>query len=384
MATARAFTGEDLRMLVKGETADLRTLAAHKLCRAIDRDDLTREELGRAQEILRLMARDATELVRRALAVTLKASPVLPHDVAMQLARDLDSIAIPVLNFSPAFREEDLLEIARYGSPARQSAIAKRHNLAPRIAGVLIEVGCEEAVASVCANDNTDLTESDLSTAISRFDQSQPVLSAIAYRKVLPLSVSERLIALVDDTLRDHLIAHHAVDPDLARQITSGARERATVDLVDQAERASDIGAFVAHLNRNGRLTASLLLRALAQGQMGLFEWGIAELAGVPHHRTWLMIHDAGALGLKAIYERAGLPSRLFPAFRSGVDTFHAMNVDGGLRDRERFQERMLQRFLTQPQALPREDVDYLLDKMDRMAATSTPPPKRAGGRLLN
>ena len=384
MATARAFTGEDLRMLVKGETADVRALAAHKLCRSIDRDDLNREELARAQEILRLMARDATELVRRALAVTLKASPVLPHDVAMQLSRDLDSIAIPVLNFSPAFTEEDLLEIARYGSPSRQTAIAKRHSLAPHVAGVLIEVGCEEAVATLCANDNAPLSESDLSTALGRFDRSQSVLSAMAFRKVLPLSVTERLVALVDDSLRAHLVTHHGIDPDVARQISTGARERATVDLVDQAERASDIGAFVAHLNRNGRLTASLLLRALAQGQMGLFEWGIAELAGVPHHRTWLMIHDAGALGLKAIYERAGLPSRLFPAFRSGVDTYHAMNADGGLRDRERFQERMLQRFLTQPQALPREDVDYLLDKMDRMAATSAPPAKRAGGRLLN
>jgi uncharacterized protein (DUF2336 family) len=156
-----------------------------------------------------------------------------------------------------------------------------------------------------------------------------------------------------------------------------------TVDLVDQAGRAGDIGAFVAHLHRNGRLSASLLLRALAQGQMGLFEWGIAELAGVPHHRTWLMIHDAGSLGLKAIYERAGLPARLYPAFRSGVDTYHAMNADGGLRDRERFQERMLQRFLTQPQAIPREDVDYLLDKMDRMAATA-PAKRAANGRMLN
>jgi uncharacterized protein (DUF2336 family) len=384
MATARAaLTDEDLRMLVKGPTADQRALAAHKLCRAIDRDDLTREELARAQEILRLMAKDATELVRRALAVTLKASPVLPRDVAMKLARDLDSIAVPVLNFSPAFTEDDLLDIARHGGPARQAAIAKRHNLTPGVAGVLVEVGCEEAVRLVCANDNIALTEGELQMAIGRFDKAQPVLTAVAYRKSLPLAVTEKLLALVGDNVREHLIAHHAVSPDLARQISAGARERATVDLVDQAERAGDIGAFVAHLHRNGRLTASLLLRALAQGQMGLFEWGIAELAGVPHHRTWLMIHDAGALGLKAIYERAGLPARLFPAFRSGVDTYHAMNADGGMRDRERFQERMLQRFLTQPQTIPREDVDYLMDKMDRMAAASRPAVKRAGGRRL-
>jgi uncharacterized protein (DUF2336 family) len=100
---------------------------------------------------------------------------------------------------------------------------------------------------------------------------------------------------------------------------------------------------------------------------MTFFEWAVAELAGVPHHRTWLMIHDAGPLGLKAIYERAGLPARLFGAFRAGVDTFHAMEHDSAPRNVGRFQERMLERFLTQPKTASREDMDYLLDKLDRV-----------------
>ncbi len=364
--------------------ADERAMAAHKVCRALDRDNLSREELAQAQDILRLMAKDTAELVRRALAVTLKASPVLPRDVAMKLARDLDTIAVPVLNFSPAFTEEDLIDIVRRGGPVRQAAVAKRQNLPATVAGVLVEVGCEEAVRLTCANDNAGLDEGHLKTAIGRFETSQPVLGAIAYRKILPPSVTEQLVALVSENVRQHLIDHHSVPAELARQIASAARERVTVDLVDQAGRSGDIGAFVAHLNRNGRLTASLLLRALAQGQMGLFEWGIAELAGVPYNRTWLMIHDAGSLGLKAIYERAGLPARLYPAFRSGVDTFHAMDGDGGALDRERFQEKMLQRFLTQSQVIPREDTDYLLDKMDRLAANERPLKRSASNRVLN
>jgi uncharacterized protein (DUF2336 family) len=238
-------------------------------------------------------------------------------------------------------------------------------------------------VRLTCANDNASLDEPSLQTAINRYEKSQPVLTAIAYRKALPLAVTERLVSMVSDQVRKHLVENHSLSSAAAQQIAVATGERAVIDLVDQAGRAGDIGAFVAHLNRNGRLTASLLLRALAQGQMSLFEWGISELAGVPHHRTWLMIHDAGPLGLKAIYERAGLPARLFPAFRSGVDTFHAMNTDGAGRDKERFQERMLQRFLTQPQPAPREDVDHLLEKMDRLAATARSA-KRAGGRTLN
>jgi uncharacterized protein (DUF2336 family) len=203
---------------------------------------------------------------------------------------------------------------------------------------------------------------------MARFEKHEKVLAAVAYRNVLPLSVSEKLVTLVGDQVRDHLIAHHAVAAETALGIAVGAAERATVDLVDQAGRAADVRGFVSHLMAEKRLSASLLLRALAQGHMTFFEWGVAELAGVPHHRTWLMIHDAGPLGLRAIYERAGLPARLFPAFRAAVDTYHSMEFDGGARDLERFQEHMLQRFLTQPDAAAREDVDYLLDKMDQVS----------------
>jgi uncharacterized protein (DUF2336 family) len=62
------------------------------------------------------------------------------------------------------------------------------------------------------------------------------------------------------------------------------------------------------------------------------------------------------------------LPARLFPAFRAAVDTFHAMEFDGGAQDQARFQQRMLERFLTQPESVAREDVDYLLQRMSEGA----------------
>src|SRR6185503_17039796 len=141
--------------------------------------------------------------------------------------------------------------------------------------------------------------------------------------------------------------------------------------------RAADVRGFVGHLAAEQRLTSSLLLRALAHGHMTFFEWGVAELSGVPHHRTWLMIHDAGPLGLRAIYERAGLPARLPPAFRAAVDTFHSMEFEGGTRDLAKFQQTMLERFLTQPDTASREDVDYLLDKMDQLRGEVRKAPAR-------
>ncbi len=367
MATTRAaLTDADINSLVRGATPDERAVAAHKICRRIEETHLTDEDRDVAREILRVMAADAAELVRRALAVTLKSSDVLPRDVALKLAKDVESVASPLLSFSPVFTDEDLVEIIRFSGPVRQIAIASRATLSEIVTSSLVEHGSEAAVRTACANDNAAFTETGLQKAISRFANSQNLLAAVAYRRALPLSVAERLVNMVGDQLRDHLVNHHALAPEIAIQIAVGARERATIDIVDQAGRTPDVERFVAHLNAQERLSASLLLRALAHGHMTFFEWGVAELAKVPHHRTWLMIHDAGPLGLRAIYERAGLPIRLFPAFRAGVDTFHSIEFDGGPRDQQRFQERMLERFLTQPTPAPKEDLDYLIEKMDR------------------
>ncbi|USQ94508.1 pole-localized protein SpbR [Caulobacter sp. RL271] len=369
MATTRAaLTESDIRMLVKGATPDERALAAHKLCRNIDRAALSEEERQVAHDILRVMAADAAELVRRALAVTLKNSMALPADVANRLARDVESVSLPVISFSPVFSDNDLIEIVRVGGRVRQMAVAKRPKLSTRVTSMLVEQGGEDVVATACANDNARFSEVSLQKALDRFSKSERVLQAVAYRAVLPMAVSERLIEMVGDQLRDHILAHHNLSAETTLELIVGAKERATIDLVDQAGRAADPRAFVAHLRQAGRLSPSLVLRALAHGHMSFFEWAVAELAGVPHHRTWLMIHDAGPLGLKAICERAGLPPRLHSAFRAGVDAFHGLEFDGGVHDRERFQERMIQRFLTSSHAVSREDNEYLLERMDRSA----------------
>jgi uncharacterized protein (DUF2336 family) len=369
MSTTRsALTEADIRTLVRGASAEERAAAALKLCQAISSQPLSDADRETAAEILRVMAADAAEMVRRALAVTLKASPLVPRDVALRLARDVEAICLPVLSYSPAFTDEDLAKIVRLGGPVRQLAIARRPALSRTVTDAIAEHGGERAVAAACANDNADFAEDALKQVIERFDAQERVLQAVAYRRVLPLSVTETLVGLVSDQVRDHLIARHAVTPKVALEVAVGAAERATVDLVDQAGRTADVKAFTAHLHGQQKLSASLLLRALAHGHMTFFEWGVAELSGVPHHRTWLMIHDAGPLGLRAIYERAGLPVRLFPAFRAAVDTFHSMEFEGGTRDLAKFQQTMLERFLTQPDTASRDDVDYLLDKMDQLS----------------
>ncbi|MGA9657883.1 MAG: DUF2336 domain-containing protein, partial [Asticcacaulis sp.] len=356
----------DIKRLVRSENADDRAVATHKICRVMERGALGDAEREAAQEIIRMLAQDAAELVRRALSVTLRTSHLLPHDVALRLAQDVATVAVPVLTHSPIFTDADLADIVRSGGSVRQVAIAKRETLSETVTQSLAENGVEEAVVIACANDNALFSDGGMNRVMDRFAASEVLHNVLVNRKTLPVSVTERLVHVVSKALREQLINTHAIKPETAVEIVTATRERATLDMADQAGASFDPQGLARHLMASGRLTPSLILRALARGHISFFEHALAELSGVPHERTWLMVHDAGALGLRAIYDRAGLPGRLFQTFRMAVESFHSLQAEAGHLDPLRMQARLIERFLTQVPFAPREDLIYLYERLDR------------------
>ncbi len=366
IVTMRAnLTDTDIRTLIKGPTEDDRAQAAHKICRAIDEAPLTAEERAHAEAIMAIMAQDAAELVRRSLAVALKNSPKLPRDIANKLARDIDSVALPVILNSPVFTDGDLVQILRAAPPARQIAVASRETLSVQVTGAIASYAVPEAVERALANDNAAFDETGLDTALDRFAGVSAVTSAMVHRGALPVTVVEKLVTMVSGELFDHLVNHHELPPQIAIDLAMGSRERATIDIVEQAGKQRDLNRFVQQLNLNGRLTPSLIMRGLCLGHMEFVEHAMAELAGIPHQRMWLLIHDGGQMGLKAAFDRAGLPPRLLPSFRAAIDIYHGLEREGGIQDRVMFRKRMLERTLTLFQSIPKDDLDYLLDKLD-------------------
>lgn len=358
-------TNDDINRLMKGETPEARASVAHRLCRRISLDVLTEAEKSHAKEIMAILADDAADLVRRTMAVTLRSSPVLPREIALKLAQDIESVAIPVLEHSPAFTEDDLIELVLASTSAKQAAVAAREEITGPLTEVISEHGAHDAVQILSGNAGAEWTDKAYENALGRFADDDGIKGALISRDHIPVHIAEKMVALVSGQMFDMLVNKHELPAQMAIDLASGARERATVDLVEQAGRTNDLPRFVSQLNLNGRLSHSLIMRALCIGHMSFVEHALAELSGVPHQRVWLMIHDAGPLGLQAVFDRAGLPRKMLPAFRAAVAVFHETSYDGGSNDRARFRMRMIERVLTQFQAIPKEDLDYLLDKLD-------------------
>ncbi|MEE9209235.1 MAG: DUF2336 domain-containing protein, partial [Kiloniellales bacterium] len=326
-----------------------------------------------AEDIFRTLVRDTEVLVREALAAHLKSTPDLPHDVALALARDVDTVALPVLKFSEVLTDEDLIEILRGQEPAKQVAIAQRPGVSERVSEALVETGNEVAVAHLIGNEAATVSEAALDRVIDRYEHCAAVADSLARRPNLPPAVSERVVSALAERLRNYLVLKHELSPDMASNLILQARERATVTLIDYGSSDVELDNLIGQLDRNGRLTASLLLRALCVGDLNFFERAMAKLVALPLKNVRILIHDKGMLGLEPLYLRAGLPMSLYPAFRAAIALVVETEYDGGMNDRQRYIERILQRLLTKfedpAERIAADDIEYLMAKLSQHAA---------------
>ena len=357
---------EDVVRLLKEPSPLVRAEIAGKLAQEIDSPRLTESEFGLAQEIVRLMAKDVEASVRCSLAQSLRHAVKLPHDVALQLARDVEDVALPILEHSTVLSDTDLITIIEGGSASKHEAIAARTNVSTQVSDALISTAGEKAVTTLMNNITAQITENGYGMAINRFPGSDGVKEAMVKRATLPVTVAERLATIVSDRFRDYLVAHHELSPAVAADLVLQSRERSVVGMTAGRSEV-DIEKLVAQMYDNKRLTPSIVLRALCMGEVAFFESAIAIMANVPLLNARILIHDAGLLGLKTLYEKAGMPLGLFPIVRVALDVVHETELDGGDYDTERYRARVIERVLTRFEDVSSEDVDYLLAKLGDM-----------------
>lgn len=364
-------TTEDVRRLLQEPSAGVRAETAGKLARQFDDRNLSETERRIAEDIFRLMVKDAEVRVREALSENLKGNPMVPHDVAVALARDVGSVALPVLEFSDVLTPADLIDIVRIKDPERQKAVARRRVVQSDVADALVEDGGADVAATLAANPGADLPETTMLKMVEKFGDDERVQSPLVNRSYLPVTVSERLVHRVSEALRDHLLRNHELPSDLAADLVLQSRERATITLSSESSE-DEVDRLVRQMAEHDRLTPSIIVRAICMGDLKFFEYSMALKSGVPIVNTRELIHDSGVLGLKGIYERAGLPMTMFPAVRAAIDVVAEADYDGESNDRERYQRRVLERVLTQYDDLGVQfesaDLEYLLGKMDKLA----------------
>lgn len=376
MSTSPSLTQADVERLLADPSADSRTIAAEKVAGNYGAKGFSASEKKIAEEIFRVMAKDTEVRVRTALAQHLKTATDLPRDVAGTLANDVATVALPMIRFSPALTDQDLVEIVQSQGPDRMKAIAERKTVSKPVAEALADRGTEDVVSTLVSNLGADLTERAMQTALDHFGELESVNRPLALRPKLPVVIAERLVHLVAEELRTHLMTHHKLGAELVSEIVLDVREKVTLGLLPQGSSSADVRALVAQLYTEGRLSESIRLRALCVGDMSFFEAGIALLAQVPLTNTRVQIHDEGHQGLVSILKKAGFNKTVHPLVQAAIDVARETVYDGGDHDRPRFIRRTMERILTRfdESKLQQADLDFLLAKLVKIDPVTVRP----------
>jgi uncharacterized protein (DUF2336 family) len=368
LATAGALSAEDVRRLLADPSPEARAATAEKLAQSFVPASMSASEQALTIDILRIMARDAEVQVRQALAENLKSNPGVPRDVALSLARDVDTVSLPVLEASPVLSDEDLIAILRTGAESKQTAIARREGLSETVSRTIAQEAAAPAVAALMGNETARIPDDAFQAAVSRFPAEATVTEAMVRRARLPVEVAEQLVGLVSAGLREQLMIRHELPGHLATDLLLQARERAMVELAWGASR-QELIALVARLYAGGRLTPSIVLRALCTGDEDFFEVAMARLAGIPLANAQRLIHDRGGAGLRRLVEHCRLGSEFHDMARIALSVSADLEHDGSPSDRRRIARQVIERVVTSFESAPdSENLDYLIDKLTRLS----------------
>ena len=368
-------SGGDVSRLLSDPSADVRADTAAKVAGEFETGSLSEGERAIAEEIFRVMAKDVEVLVRETLSQSIRDIPDVSSDIARILAEDEnDSVALPILEFSKALSDDDLVDIIETCEPSRHVAIAHRDEVSTTVSEAIVDQGDEDAVVALVTNRGAQIEEQTFGKVVDKYGESERVQAPLVKRESLPLTIAERLVTKVSDSLKEYLVTHHELSPEVASDLLLESRERAVVRLLSGEDEHPDVGDLVRQMDGHGRLSASIILRALCTGDLSFFEAAMAHKADVALHNARMLIHDDGGLGMKALYEKAALPDRLYPAFRGALDIAKISEGERSDSDPDWRSRLIMERVLTQFEDavdFDSEDVEYLLGRLARNVEAS-------------
>ena len=308
---------------------------------------LNPSELELAVDVLTVLARDIQEQVRAAVARSVMSSSLLPRNLACQLANDVETVALPILKAAKVLSDNDLIEIVKGGNLEKQLAIAGREDVGSRVVGALLEVDRFEVTTAVVENAGSEITEEQYHLIMAQAGNQPALRLAMAERIHLPASVTAKLIDVAAEGILDRLVTSQGIPTFLADQVIDCAREALLTEQTSEETSEDSLISFVRHLRSQGKLTETLLLRALLEGYVPFFETAFAELANIPVRNARAIMYYGGGEGLRKLFARTKLSESLYLPLQVGarfIRETREEHKDGqGVRWSQDFTEKLIQ-----------------------------------------
>lgn len=272
------------------------------------------EELAIVEEIFRLLTNDAEAQVRATLSEALKLSKILPNDIALKLAKDVEEVAIPMLKYSEVLSDGDLMDILSTPNLQKALAISSRTSLNDNVQARLLQFDDAEIIGNVTSNENFPKMDADFDNFLNMVADDPDAIKNLVKGISLPTKISEKLMHTISNNIVEQVKERYDIAPAKLEQIASHSVEISTVSNLEHSTSQADIESLIRHLHNFGRLTNSLILSSLCMGRRRFFISAISKKAGIPKKNAIILIKQGGKEGLRSLLKKAEMPEKLYNA----------------------------------------------------------------------
>lgn len=368
----------DVEQLTQEPSGKVRATLAAKIAAEFREGGFSQSESEVAIDIFRLLLKDVEKNVREAMAQQLCHSPHVPRDIITKMAGDAIEVAGPVLRYSQVLNDDDLLAIVESTKEVlKLCVIAQRDTVSTPVADRLVATQNPQVINEVFTNKGAAVSEAGIMQAWGTIAHNATVLKTLVNRGGLPLTVAEKLVLVVSDELKQQLATTYKLGTAFSGRVVSDVREWEVLGMLPTGELTNiprsdeQAEALVDQLYYHGRLTHSMLIRALCVGCLNIFEVGLARLARVPRVNARILLMNGGSLGFRAIYKASGMPE----GFTDAIETLLRISLEetefGRLR-RMDFCKRVIDRIYLEGYHHSVDNMEYLLAITGGRIATGT------------
>lgn len=309
VAANRGTPAQTDRFLADDKDADVRAELARKIGRLLP--GLSQEANERVRtltlETLQCLAEDELPRVRQILAEEVKELDCVPKTAINKLARDIECVAAPVLEFSPLLSDADLIEIIT-SAQARHAlaAIARRHALSASVSDAIAHVMDVPAVAELLKNASARIRQKTMDKIIGQAERIREWHGPLAMRHDLSQRAIRRIANFVSAALIDELATRNRLDDETRLHLRLKMQER-----LDQDADFGNAASVVAARRRAGTLDDSFVLSAIQNGQRDVLVEALSVLAAVPADVVEKILDSRLSKPVTALVWRAGLSMRV-------------------------------------------------------------------------
>lgn len=347
--TEQKLTRADVELLTNSSDEKSKEQLVRKVAGNYSSSNFSESETKLAEEIFRLLVKYSEIGVRKAIADNLMTAENLPKDILMTLARDVDDVSRPILEFSDLLTSEDLISLIKTtDSDDKQLAISRRDSLPDDVSSALVETKKDNVIASLLSNETASIKESDYQKILDLHSNKEEVIESLITRGSIPSSVVLSITNKVSDAIKAKLEKKYETSFSSINGLFKESGEIAAFrfgnmkifgdDLLDlvsmlesnqQLEKALDPlhGKLTFVLNDFEPIGKFVPISAVAIGHKTMFEVCVSRISGIKYNNVEKLVNDLDH-GLKALYERVNLPDALFEAVRFSLWVIKKMDEE--------------------------------------------------------